>query len=181
MNSPTLWKLDPSQSSVTFTVKHMMFSKVHGSFKITNGSLTLDREAPASSRAEASIDVASVDTRDQKRDEYIKGADFFNVARFPSMKFKSTRFEKKRAGEYLITGDLSIRDTTRSVTLVVAGLEKEMNAPAGKLKIGATATTKISRKDFGLTWNAAIEAGGVLVGDEINVNLEIQFEINPSH
>lgn len=173
-SSATQWEIDPAHSSANFSVKHMMIAKVHGGFTKLSGSLRLDRSNPSKSSVEAVIDANSIDTREPKRDEHLRSADFFDVQKFPSITFKSKQVRPDGDG-LLVIGDLSLHGVTREVTLAVEGLDSEMKDPWGNVKIGASATTKIKRKEFGLNWNAALETGGVLVGDDITISLDIQF------
>ena len=169
------WTLDPAHSSASFSIRHMMISKVHGGFTKLSGNLQFSSDDPSKSSIEAIIDASSIDTRETKRDEHLKSADFFDVAKFPSITFKSKRIERTSSNEFQIFGNLSMHGATKEITLAVEGLDAEMKDPWGNLKLGASATTKIKRKDFGLTWNAALEAGGALVGDDVSITLDIQF------
>jgi len=171
----TTWNIDPTHSVAEFKVKHMMISNVKGTFSKISGVLNLDEANPANSSVEASIDVTSIDTRDAQRDGHLKGADFFDAEKFPAMTFKSTRVNAAGAGEGTVEGDLTIRDVTRKVVFDVEGPTAPGQDPWGNTRIGVSATTKISRKEFGLTWNAALETGGVLVGDDVTIMLEVQF------
>lgn len=171
----TLWEIDPAHSSAGFSVRHMMIAKVHGGFTKLAGSLRLDSKNPAKSAVEAVIDAASIDTREPKRDEHLRSADFFDVAKYPSITFKSKSVRRISEGEFEILGDLTIHGVTQEVVLEAEGLDTEMKDPWGNVKIGASAKTKIKRKDFGLSWNAALEAGGVMVGDEVTITLDVQF------
>jgi polyisoprenoid-binding protein YceI len=168
------YNIDPSHSTASFSIKHMMIAKVHGGFEKLSGKLVYDAANPSKSSVEVSIDAASVNTREPQRDAHLKSADFFDVEKYPTISFKSTRVEGS-AGDLRVIGDLTIHGVTQSVTLEVEGPSTEMKDPWGNIKIGASATTKIKRKDFGLTWNAALEAGGLLVGDDVNITLEVQF------
>lgn len=168
------YQIDPAHSSVSFSVKHMMIAKVHGAFEKLSGKLVYDAAAPNKSNIEVVIDASSINTHEAQRDTHLKSADFFDVEKFPTINFKSTSIEGF-GPEIKVIGDLNIHGVTQKVTLIVEGPTAEVKDPYGKLKIGASATTKIKRKDFGLTWNAALEAGGVLVGDDININLDVQF------
>lgn len=170
----TRWQIDPAHSSANFTIRHMMIAKVHGGFTRLQGSLDLDREDLSRSSVRAEIDAASIDTREPKRDEHLRSADFFDVAKYPTVTFASREFRQGRDGLEIV-GDLTLHGVTREVVLAVEGLDTEMKDPWGNLKLGASATTRIKRKDFGLEWNAALEAGGVLVGDDVTINLEVQF------
>lgn len=170
----TIWNIDPTHSSVSFSIKHMMIAKVHGGFEQLSGRLIYDASQPTQSQIEVTIDAASINTREAKRDAHLKSADFFDVEKFPTLTFKSKHIEGS-GGELKVVGDLQIHGITKEVALDVEGPTAEMKDPYGNVKIGVSANTKINRKDFGLTWNAALEAGGVLVGEEVRITLEVQF------
>ena len=169
------WNIDPAHSVAEFKVKHMMISNVKGHFPKVSGVLTLDESDLTKSHVEALIDVTSVQTRDEQRDGHLKSADFFDVEKYPTMKFKSTSVKVTGKESGLVEGDLTIRDVTRKVVFDVEGPTEPAKDPWGNLRVAVSATTKISRKDFGLTWNAALETGGVLVGDEVTITLDVQF------
>lgn len=173
--STTTWNIDSAHSVAEFKVKHMMISNVKGHFAKVSGALTLDESVLANSRVEAVIEVASLETRDAGRDAHLKSAEFFDAEKFPTLSFKSTGIRIVRDGELAIEGDLTVRDVTRKVIFSAEGPTPPMKDPWGNTKVGVSATTKISRKDFGLTWNAVLEGGGVLVGDEVTITLEVQF------
>ena len=139
------------------------------------GSLTIDESAHANSHVEATIDAASIETRDGQRDAHLKSEDFFHVEKFPTLTFKSTRVSLVRPGELAIEGDLTIRDATRKVVFEVEGPTPPAKDPWGNTRIAVSATTKISRKEFGLTWRAVLETGTILVGDDVTVTLDVQF------
>jgi polyisoprenoid-binding protein YceI len=168
------YNIDPSHSTASFSVKHMMIAKVHGGFEKLSGAFQYDPANLAKSSVEVTIETNSINSRDAQRDTHLRSADFFDVEKYPTITFKSTRFEGS-AGDLKIVGNLTIHGVTQPVTLVVDGPTEEMKDPWGNVKIGASATTKIKRKDFGLTWNAALEAGGLLVGDDISITLDVQF------
>jgi polyisoprenoid-binding protein YceI len=169
------WNIDPVHSVAEFKVKHMMISNVKGQFTGLQGALTLDEADLTNSRVQVSIEAGSISTRDAQRDAHLKSADFFDVEKFPTLSFKSTRISLVRAGELAIEGDLTIRDVTRKVLFSVEGPTPPAKDPWGNTRVAVSATTKISRKDFGLTWNAALEGGGILVGDEVTITLDVQF------
>jgi polyisoprenoid-binding protein YceI len=171
----TTWNIDPAHSAAEFKVKHMMISNVKGHFAKVTGVLTLDEADLANSRVEALIEAASLETRDAQRDAHLKSADFLDVEKFPTLSFKSTRISLVRAGELAIEGDLTIRGVTRKEHFSVEGPTPPAIDPWGNTRVAVSATTKISRKDFGLTWNAALEGGGILVGDEVTITLDVQF------
>jgi polyisoprenoid-binding protein YceI len=169
------WNIDPVHTAAEFKVKHMMVSNVKGHFTGVKGVLTLDETELTNSRVEASIDAASINTRDPQRDTHLKSADFFDVEKFPTLTFKSTRITRVNDGELAVAGDLTIHGVTRNVAFTVEGPTPPAKDPWGNTRIGLSAVTKISRKDFGLTWNAALETGGILVGDEVTITLDVQF------
>jgi polyisoprenoid-binding protein YceI len=171
----TTWNIDPVHSVAEFKVKHMMISNVKGQFPKVSGKLTLDESDMTKSNVETSIETASIETRDPQRDGHLKSPDFFHVEKFPTMSFKSTGIKVVRDGELSVEGDLTIRDTTRKVVFTVEGPTPATKDPWGNTRIAVSATTRINRKDFGLTWNAALETGGILVGEEVTITLDVQF------
>ncbi|MBW4038616.1 MAG: YceI family protein [Acidobacteria bacterium] len=171
----TTWKLDPAHSSAEFKVKHMMISNVKGSFNGLSGTLIEDTSDPTRSHVEAWIEIASISTGDESRDTHLKSADFFDHAQFPTMTFRSTSVVKTGAEAYNVTGDLTLHGVTKPVTFAVEGPSAPGKDPWGNTRIGLSATTKINRKDFGLSWNAALDTGGVLVGEDVQISLEVQF------
>jgi polyisoprenoid-binding protein YceI len=171
----TSWNLDPSHSVAEFKVKHMMISNVKGHFAKLTGALTLDESDLTDSGVAAVIEAGSIETRDAQRDAHLKSADFFDVEKFPTLSFKSTRIRLAGEGELAVEGDLTIRGVTRKVLFSVEGPTPPAKDPWGNTRVAVAATTKINRKDFGLTWNAALETGGILVGDEVTINLDVQF------
>lgn len=173
--STITWKLDPAHSHAEFKVRHMMISNVKGSFSGLTGTLSEHTVDSSLSTIEAAIPVANVNTGDSQRDGHLKSADFFDSEKYPEMTFKSTLVEKKGAEEYAVTGDLTIHGVTKPVTFAVEGPTAPGKDPWGNTRIGISATAKINRKDFGLGWNAALETGGVLVGEDVQITLEAQF------
>lgn len=171
----TTWNIDATHSTAEFKVKHMMISNVKGTFPKVSGILTLDESDLAKSSAEASIDVASIETRDAGRDGHLKSADFFDVEKFPMMTFKSTRVNVTEAGVGTVEGDLTIRDVTRKAVFAVEGPTAPTKDPWGNMRVAVSATSKISRKEFGLVWNTLLETGGALVGDEVTITLDVEF------
>ena len=170
------WKLDPTHSEVTFTVKHLMISKVRGSFE--NFDVTIVTAAdPHDSTIEATIDVASVNTKVEARDNHLRTSDFFLVEEHPTMTFVSTKFDGE-PDDFTVTGDLTLRGVTKSVVLKgeFGGI---MTDGYGQTKAGATATTKINRHDFGVSWNNALEGGGVTLGDDVTISLDLQVVLQP--
>ena len=165
------WTLDPSHSEVQFSVRHMMISKVRGTFGVKSATLTAP-ENPLEATVEATVDVASVDTKDEGRDNHLRSADFFDTETYPTMEFRSTGVRIEN-GDFLVDGDLTIKGITKPVTFDFdfGGFGTD---PWGNYKAGVTAKTVINREDFGLTWNAALETGGVLVGKDVTIELDLQ-------
>jgi len=174
-NATTTWNIDPAHSVAEFKVKHMMISNVKGQFAKLSGGLTLDESKLANSHVEAVIEAASIETRDAQRDAHLKSADFFDVEKFPTLTFKSMSVKPLGDGELAVEGGLTFHGITRKVVFSVEGPTPPAKDPWGNTRIAISATTKISRKDFGLTWNAALETGGFLVGDEVTITLDVQF------
>ena len=171
----TTWNLDPVHSTAEFKVKHMMISNVKGKFTNLKGHLNLDENDLTNSSVDASIDAASITTNEPQRDAHLKSADFFDVEKFPTLFFKSTRITRRGDGELAVEGELTIHGVKRNVLFTVEGPTEPGKDPWGNTRVGLSATTKINRKDFGLTWNAALETGGILVGDEVTITLDVQF------
>jgi len=168
-----VYQIDPVHSAAHFSVRHLMVSNVRGEFTKLSGSLAFDASNPANSSVEAHVEVASINTRDEQRDTHLKSPDFFDAAKFPELTFRSRQVTKQGEG-LQVKGDLTIHGVTRQVMLAVEGPTAEVKDPWGGYRIGATAETKIHRKDFGLTWNMALEAGGMLVGDEVKITIELE-------
>lgn len=168
----TTWKIDPAHTSVEFSAKHLMITTVRGSIADVEGTIQVDEKNPANSSVEAVLKGASLDTRSGQRDDHLRSADFLDVANFPTITFKSTRIQGLKE-EFKLTGDLTIRGTTKEVTLDVT-FEGSGKDPWGGERVGFAATGKIDRRDFGLTWNQALETGGVVVGNEIKIRIEAQ-------
>ena len=168
------WVLDPSHSEVTFTVRHMMISKVRGTFGMKSATLVAT-ENPFDATVEASVDVTSVDTKDEGRDQHLRSAEFFDIENYPTMDFRSTGV-RVEDGDFLVDGELTIRGVSKPATFSIdfGGFGTD---PWGNYKAGATAKTVINREDFGLTWNAALETGGVLVGKDVTIELDLQFAL----
>ena len=171
----TTWNIDPVHSTAQFKVKHMMISNVKGEFHGVKSSLILDSSDVTKSQVEATIDVATIDTREQQRDTDLKSALFFDVAQFPTMTFKSTQIQKTGADTLAVSGDLTIHGVTHNVVLDVEGPSAPIKDPFENTRIGLSATARINRKDFGLTWNRVLESGGILIGEEIVITLDLEF------
>ena len=172
-------QVDPAHSTAAFAIKHMMVSTVHGSFGKVTGTLNHDPKDPTKSSANIQIDPASLDTRVEKRDAHLKSADFFDVQKCPDMNFKSSKVEKAGEKKYKVTGDLTMHCATKPVTLDVEGLNGPVKGPQGANLYAATATGKLSRKDFGLLWNKSLETGGVVVGDEVQLTVDLELTDSP--
>jgi polyisoprenoid-binding protein YceI len=173
--SATTWTLDQAHSVAEFKVRHMMITNVKGYFSVITGRLSLDDQDVTRSHVKAEIESASIDTRNSQRDTHLKSADFFDVENHPTLAFTSTRVQRHGSDELSVEGDLTLRGVTRPVVFAVDGSIAPAIDPWGNTRMGLSAKTKIDRKDFGLTWNAALETGGVLVGDEVTITLELQF------
>jgi len=172
----TTWQIDPNHSLVEFSAKHMMITTVKGRFSKVSGTIVVDEQNPDGSQVETEIEAASIDTRAEQRDQHLRSADFLDVEKHPNISFRSRRVlgtSKNPGDEFKVIGDLTIRGTTREVTLdaVYEGSGKD---PWGGERVSFSATTKLDRRNFGLTWNQALETGGLLVGNEIKISLEIQ-------
>jgi len=171
----TAWNIDPVHSAVEFKVRHMMISNVKGQFTRVAGVLNLDEADVTQSHIEASAEAASIETRDAQRDAHLRSPDFFDVERFPTLSFESTRIARAGAGKLAVTGNLTIHGVTRETVFAVEGPTAPARDPWGNIRIGLSAIAKINRKDFGLTWNAALETGGLVVGDEVTITLDVEF------
>lgn len=169
------YEIDAAHSSLQFSVRHMMISNVRGSFTGVKGTVTYDPANPAALTVVATVDASTVNSNDTQRDGHLKGPDFFDIAQFPTITFTSREAEKKSESEYLVVGDLTIHGVTKQVVLNVEDVSSEAKDPWGNQRIGASAKTKVKRSDFGLTSNTALEAGGVLVGDEVKLEFEIEM------
>lgn len=169
------WKIDPSHTSVEFAIRHMMISTVKGRFGEVAGTIVVNADQPALASVDVAISVASIDTREAQRDQHLRSADFFDAEHFPQLTFKGRRVEPADVddGSYRVIGDLTIRDVTREVVLD-ANYQGAGKDPFGNQRIAFGATTKINRKDYGLHWNVGLEAGGVLVGDEVKISIEVE-------
>ena len=172
--SAMTYTIDPAHTTAGFKVRHMMVANVRGEFSGISGTVTIDPDNPANSRVDTTIPTASIHTRDQQRDTHLKSADFLDVEKYPAITFASKKVSAS-GDEWKVTGDLTIHGVTKEVTLEVEGPTPEVKDPWGNIKRGATATAKINRKDFGLVWNVALETGGVLVGEEVQLHIEAEF------
>ena len=171
----TTYKIDPAHSSAQFVVRHMMITNVRGAFSNVQGTIAWDAVNPGQSKIEAVIDAATINTQEAARDTHLKSADFLDVEKYPTITFHSTSVESAGDGELKATGNLTIHGVTKQVVLKVEGPTAEGKDPWGNVRIGASAATKIKRSEFGLTWNAALETGGILVGDDLKIELEVSL------
>jgi polyisoprenoid-binding protein YceI len=168
----TQWKLDPTHTLVEFSAKHLMITTVKGRITDVEGTIYIDENDPSNSTVEATLDAKSIDTRTDQRDNHLRSADFLDVEKYPQIKFRSTRIEGER-DEFKLIGDLTIRDVTRPITLDVK-FEGQQKDPWGGERIGFSATGKFDRRDYGLTWNVILETGGLTVGNDIKVAIEVE-------
>ena len=168
------WEIDPAHSSVHFSVRHMMVSNVRGAFTKVAGTVQGDENDATHATVEATIDTSSIDTREAKRDEHLRSPDFLDVAKYPTMTFRSKKIGKVGDGRYDVTGDLTLHGVTREVVLHVEGPSPATKDPRGALRAGASATTRIDRRDFGITWSKALDGGGVVVGNDIDVTIDVE-------
>ncbi len=169
------YTIEPAHSSAHFKVRHLMIANVRGEFSKISGTVTADPSHPEAASITAEIDVNSINTREPDRDKHLKSADFLDVAKYPTIKFQSKKVEADGPQAYNVTGDLTVHGVTHEVVLYVTGPTPEIKDPWGYTRRGAEAVTKISRKDFGLTYNSVLEGGGVMVGDEVEISLEVEL------
>jgi polyisoprenoid-binding protein YceI len=169
------WKIDPAHSSAQFSVRHMAISTVRGAFSKVNGTIVLDDKDVTKSTVDVTIDVSTVDTREPARDNDLRSDKFFDVAHYPTMTFKSKRVEQVAPGKLKVTGDLTIRGTTKEVVLDVEGPTIPIKDPFGFIRAAANATTKINRQDYGVKWNATMDNGGVVVGDDVAITIDAEM------
>jgi len=180
LSVPTLagsstWQIDPAHSAAQFSVRHLAISTVRGGFSKVKGTVNFDDADISKSNVDVTIDVSTVDTREPKRDDDLRSDRFFDVKDFPTMSFKSTKVEQLAPGKLKVTGDLTIRGVTKPVVLEVEGPTAPVKDPWGNQRAAATATTKINRQDFGVKWNANMDNGGVVVGDEVSITIDIEM------
>ena len=169
------WQIDSRHSYAHFSVRHLMVSNVRGSFSKVSGTLLIDEKDLTKSSVEATIDTSTINTQEPDRDKHLRSADFFDVEKHPTITFKSKKVEKAGKDRLRVIGDLTIRGVTKQVVLDVEGPTAAIKDPRGNLKRGATATTKVNRQDFGVAWNRTLEAGGVVVGDQVSITIELEL------
>lgn len=172
---PTQWQIDPAHSAAHFSVRHLMISNVRGEFTKLSGSAVLDQADPSKSTVEVTIQTASINTREPQRDEHLRSADFLDVANHPTITFKSKRNEAVELEYYKLTGDLTIRGVTKEVVLDVDGPTAPVKDPWGNQRVAVSATTKVNRQDYGVKWNATLDNGGVVVGDDVNITIDAEL------
>jgi len=173
------WEFDPAHTGVHFKVRHLMVSHVRGDFEKFSGKIVYDDSDVTKSTADITIESASINTRVAKRDEHLRSPDFLDVAKFPTIAFKSKKVEKAGEGKLKVTGDLTIKGVTKEAVLDVEGPTPAIKDMQGNARVGGSATAKINRKDFGLTWQKALEAGGVVVGDEVEITIDLEIFRKP--
>lgn len=169
------WLIDSSHSGAFFSVRHMMVANVRGQFNSVKGSVEFDGKDVSGLRVQATIDASSIDTNQPKRDEHLRSVDFFDVANHPTIEFKSKKAIAGSDGTFALVGDLTLRGVTKEVTLDVEGPTPPVADARGNMRVGASATTTLNRKDFGINWNRDLDAGGVVVADEVKVTLELEL------
>lgn len=169
------WEIDTAHSGAHFSVRHMMIATVRGEFRKVTGTINLDEKDISKSSVEAVIDATTIDTREERRDNDLRSANFFDVAKFPTITFKSKSVTRLGEGKFKVAGDLTMHGVTREVILNVEGLNAQVNDPRRGPKMGASATTQIKRSDFGLTWNRVVESGGVAVSDEVAIVIDLEL------
>lgn len=172
---PSTWQIDPDHSSFQFKVRHLMVSNVKGDFSKVRGVVTIDEQNIANLKVDITIDAASINTGHARRDEHLRNPDFFDVGKYPTITFVSKKVEKSGTGRLKVAGDLTIRGMTKEIMLDVEGPTEEVKDPGGNFRRGATATAKINRQDFGMMWNRVLDAGGVVVSDEVNIYVEVEL------
>jgi polyisoprenoid-binding protein YceI len=179
LGQTSTWSLDPAHSHASFSIRHLVISNVRGEFGKMSGTVTLDEKDITKSKVEATIDATTIDTREPKRDEHLKSPDFFDVAKYPTITFKSTKVEKAGKDGLKVTGDLTMRGVTKPVVLKVAGPTAEIKDPWGNPRRGASVTTKLDRRDYGVAWSKVLEGGGAVVGDEVAIEIEAELVKQP--
>jgi polyisoprenoid-binding protein YceI len=171
----TTWQIDPQHSSAQFSVRHMAIATVRGAFSKVTGTIVLDDKDITKSSVDVTIDTTTVDTREPNRDNDLRSDKFFDVAHYPTMTFKSRKVEQVSPGKLKVTGDLTIRGTTKEVVLDVDGPSAPIKDPWGNQRAAASATTKVNRQDFGVKWNATLDNGGVVVGDDVSITIDVEM------
>jgi polyisoprenoid-binding protein YceI len=173
-NETSTWTIDPAHTEIGFAIRHLMIATVRGRFGAATGTVTIDPANPRRSKVDVTIDVSSVDTRQEMRDNHLRSADFFDVAKYPTMHFVSKRIDGDVTGKFRVVGDLTIRGVTREITLDAVN-EGNTRDPWGNERVGISATGKLNRGEFNLTWNQALETGGVMLGDEVKLSMDVEL------
>jgi polyisoprenoid-binding protein YceI len=168
------WEIDPAHTTIQFSVRHMMVSNVRGQFGKFSGHVEGDETKPADARIEATIQTASIDTANEKRDEHLRSPDFLDAAKFPTITFKSKKIEKTGDAKWKVTGDLTLHGVTKEVVLDLSDVTSPIKDPMGNLRAGAEARTTINRQDFGISFNKTLDGGGVMVGNEISISIDVE-------
>jgi polyisoprenoid-binding protein YceI len=176
----TTWQIDPKHSSAQFAVTHLMISTVRGEFHQVNGTIVIDDADISRSSVNVTIDASTVDTREPDRDKHLMSSDFFDVAKYPTMTFKSARVEPAAPGKLKVTGDLTIRGVTKQVVLEVTAPKPAIKDPWGLQRTAVSGSAKVNRQDFGVAWNKTLDAGGVVVGDDVNITLDVEMVVPPA-
>jgi polyisoprenoid-binding protein YceI len=171
----TTWQIDPDHTSAQFAIKHLMVSTVRGTIGPVTGTVTIDDADLTKSSVTAALDAKGIDTRNQKRDDHLRSPDFFDVAKYPTLTFTSKKVEKASDGTYRVTGDLTIHGVTKEAVLEVSGSPTPMQDPFGNTKLGGSATTRINRKDFGLNWSKTLDGGGLMLGDVVDITIDVEL------
>ena len=171
----TTWQIDPAHTAAGFAVKHLMISTVRGQFKGVTGTVVWDDQDVSKSTIDVTIDATTVDTSEPMRDKDLKSEKFFDVAKYPTITFKSKKIENVSAGKLKVAGDLTIHGVTKEVVLDVEGPSNTVKDPWGNTRVAASATTKVNRQDYGVKWNASIDGGGVVVGDDVNITIDLEM------
>ena len=169
------WQVDPAHSEALFSIRHLTISTVRGGFSKIKGTISFDEKDPSKSVVDVAIDMSTVDTREPKRDDDLRSDKFFDVTKYPTMTFKSTKVEQVSAGKLKVTGDLTLHGVTKEVVLDVDGPSAAIKDPWGNQRAAASATTKINRQDFGVKWNKTIDNGGVMLGDEVSITIDVEM------
>ena len=171
----TTWQIDPDHTSAQFAIRHLMVSTVRGTIGPVTGTVTIDDTDLTKSSVTAAIDAKGIDTRNQKRDDHLRSPEFFDVAKYPTLNFTSKKVEKASDGHYRVLGDLTIHGVTKEAVLDVSGSPTPMKDPFGNTKLGGSATTRINRKDFGLNWSKSLDGGGVMLGDDVDITIDVEL------
>jgi polyisoprenoid-binding protein YceI len=174
LTAASTWEIDPAHSNAQFAVRHLVISTVRGQLGKVTGVVQLDDSDVTKSSVQATVDATAINTREAKRDEDLRGPDFLDVAKFPTITFASKKVEQVAADRYKVTGDLTMHGVTKEVTLDVQGSPQPLNDPFGNVKLGGVATTRLNRQDFGIAWSKALDGGGVVVGDDVDVTIDLE-------